>query len=298
MLRYIVLIIITAFVMTGCATVNRGADDHFRIDTVPQGAKITTDIETPQSRRNKRKNKNSPPEYYGCDPTPCAIQLSRLSEFTFIVEHVGYEPVEMYVSSSNKRGSLTANTAASVAATAGTVAAGAAATSATIAVSLGITTATAAGTGAAFTFGLIPIETAVSTGFAAGVGAAPSTASLIAGAVPPALAISGGMMLIDAGTGANKNIYPNPVVLELAPKGSQVKYDPAVNLFKRKKSAEDTYENKCRKKKSAQRTYSRSDECKILRTEMRDARRALKEVTTPAKKSEQSKLDAESSAPK
>jgi len=297
MLRYIIVTVITAFLMTGCATVNRGADDHFRIDTVPQGAKITTDIETLKSLRNRRENKNLPREYYGCNPTPCAIQLSRLSEFTFTVEHEGYEPVAMYVSSSNKRGSLTANTAASVATTAGTVAVSAAATSTFIAASTGIGTAIVSGTGAAFTFGLVPIETAISAGFAAGAGAAPSTASLLAGAVPPALAVTGGMMLIDAGTGANKNLYPNPVVLELAPKGSQVKYDPAVNLFKRKKSAENKYENKCRKKKSTKRTYSRSDECKTLRTEMRAARRALKEVTTPPRKSEQAQKDAESSAP-
>ena len=283
MLRYIVFIIITAFLMTGCATVNRGSDDHFRIDTVPQGAKITTDIETPKSLRNRRKNKNIPREYYGCDPTPCAIQLSRLSEFTFTVEHEGYEPVEMYVSSSNKRGSLTANTAASVATTAGTVAVSAAATSTLIAAGTGITTAFASGTGAALTFGLVPIETAVSAGFAAGAGAAPSTASLLAGAVPPALAVTGGMMLIDAGTGANKNLYPNPVVLELAPKGSPVKYDPAVKLFKEKKSARNLYDRKCKIRTPGKTGHEKSDECTQLKIDFREKRKALKSQISPPK---------------
>ena len=298
MLRYIIVTILTAYVMTGCATVNRGADDHFRIDTVPQGAKITTDIETPQSLRNRRKNAKLPPEYYGCNPTPCAIQLSRLSEFTFIAEHEGYEPVEMYVSSSNKRGSLTANTAASIATTAGTVAVSAATTSTVLAATTGVAGGYLAGTGASFTFGLVPIETAISAGFAAGASVAPSTASLLAGAVPPALAVTGGMMLIDAGTGANKNLYPNPVVLELAPKGSQVKYDPAVNLFRRKKFTEKKYRNKCVKRNNTSVSYVNSEDCKILKADRNETRQALKDVTNPPKKSKTINQDAEKSAPK
>lgn len=287
MLRLIILIFMSAFITTGCATVNRGVDDHFRIDTVPQGAKITTSIETPKSIRNRRENKGLAPEYIGCEPTPCAIQLSRRSEFTFTTEHAGYEPVEMYVTSSNKRGSMTANTAASIATTAGTTAVGAASTASLLATSTGIATGIGAGLGASFTFGLVPIETAVSAGLAAGASAAPSTGALIASSIPPALAVTGGMLLIDAGTGANRNFYPNPVVLELAPKGSPVKYDPAVKLFKEKKSARNLYDRKCKIRTPGKTGHEKSDECTQLKIDFREKRKALKSQISPPKNSKQ-----------
>jgi len=283
MFKFIIFAIAAAFIMTGCATVNRGADDHFRIDTVPQGAKVTTSIETGKSIRKRRNNKNLPREYKGCNATPCAIQLSRLSEFTFTVENEGYEPIEMYVTSSHKRGSVTANTAASVASTAGVVAGSAAVTAPIIALSTGVTGAVVAGSGSVLTLGLIPVETAVSTGFAIGTSAAPSTASIASAAVPPALLVTGGMLLIDAGTGANKNLYPNPVVLELTPTGSPVRYDPAVNLFKEKKSAEYVYDRKCKIRTPGKNGYKKSDECTDLKIDLRKKRNALKSHLSPPK---------------
>jgi len=293
MFRLIILLILSAFITTGCATVNRGIDDHFRIDTVPQGAKITTSIETRESIRKRRKNKNLTPEYEGCNPTPCAIQLSRLAEFTFTVENEGYEPVEMYISSSNKKGSATANTAATVATTAGTVAVGAASTAA---YALGVAQVSGAilyGTGSVLTLGLIPVETAVSAGIAAGTAIAPSTASLATAAVPPALAVTGGMLLIDAGTGANKNLYPNPVVLELAPKGSPVKYDPTVNLFKEREAAENKYDDACKLTNARTSVYKKSEECRALNAEFRKKREALKVFLSPPKKSNDTNSSAQ-----
>lgn len=267
MFRLIILLIIAACISTGCATVNRGTDDHFRIDTVPQGAKITTSIETSKSKRKRRKNKNIAPEYKGCNPTPCAIQLSRLSEFTFTVEHAGYEPAEMYVTSSNKRGSFTANTAAT-----------------------SVTTTSTAVTGAAVSSSLVGTTFSA---FSAG-SLAPSTGAFVIAAIPPALAFSGGMLLIDAGTGANRNLYPNPVVLELTPEGLPVKYDPAVISFREIESAEYKYNEKCKLRRS----YKKADECRALKLDIGEKKKNFKTLLSPTKTSNNSNASPQIEKPK
>ena len=253
MIRLIILPILTACISTGCATVNRGIDDHFRIDTVPQGAKITTSIETPKSKRKRRKNKNIAPVYEGCNPTPCAIQLPRLSEFTFTVEHAGYEPVEMYITSSKKRGSITANTAATA-----------------------VTTTGAAGVTIAWTTSLI--------GGTFGSGAASTLAPTLAtSAVPPVLAATGAMLILDAGTGANQNLFPNPVVLELTPEGLPVQTDPAINMFKEREAAEEKFNKNCSSPRGANKTYKKSDLCHALKLDLRKKKENLKTLLLPLK---------------
>ena len=248
----IILLISAACISTGCATVNRGTDDHFRIDTVPQGAKITTSIETSKSKRKRRKNKNITPEYKGCDPTPCAIQLPRRSEFTFTVEHAGYEPFEMYITSSKNRGSFVANTAATTATTAGV-------------------------SGAA-----IVTLTSIATGIF-GSGASTTVAPALAGAaVPPALAVTGTMLLVDAGTGANLNLFPNPVVLELTPEGLPVQSDPAAILFKEREAAEEKYNQSCR----TGREVKKINDCPALKLDLVDKKEALKTLLSPPKTSD------------
>lgn len=37
--------------LTACNTISRGGTDYLRIDTVPQGAKVTTTIETYESKK-------------------------------------------------------------------------------------------------------------------------------------------------------------------------------------------------------------------------------------------------------
>ena len=254
MFRLITLLILTACISTGCATVNRGTDDHFRIDTVPQGAKITTSIETPESKRNRRKNKNITPEYEGCNPTPCAIQLPRKSEFTFTVEHVGYEPVEMFITSSKKRGSFTATTAATTASTTGITAAG------------------------------IVSLTPIFTGFGSGVSSV-LTPALATSAVPPVLAATGASLLVDAGTGANHNLFPNPVVLELTSEGQPVKTDPAVILFKEIKATEEKYNQNC---KSGRKGNKEIDECPALKLDLSEKKENLKTLLSPLETSDDS----------
>ena len=258
MFRFIILLTLAACISTGCATVNRGTDDHFRIDTVPQGAKITTSIETSKSKRKRRKNKNIAPEYKGCNPTPCAIQLPRLSEFTFTVERAGYEPVEMFITSSKKRGSFTANTAATTATTAGAV-----------------------GAGIAWTTSL------VAGAFGSGVSSTLAPA-LATSAFPPALAATGAMIVVDSGTGANRNLFPNPVVLELTPEGLPVQNDPAVILFKEREAAEEKYNQNCTSGRNAKKTSEKLNVCRDLKLDLRKKKEELKTLLAPLETSNDS----------
>ena len=290
-LRYLILIF-AAFIMTGCATVNRGTVDHFRVDSVPQGAAAITSIETPSSKRARRKNPDLSPVYKGCNPTPCAIELPRHSEFVVKLEHPNYEPVEMFVTSSSRRGSLTANTAATAVTTAGTTVGGAALAAGLTTAALGATGAVTgglvAGTGAGLTFGLVSVEAAVAagtqTGLNAGLAAAPSTSGAIVAAVPPALAVTGGMMLVDAASGANKNFFPNPVVLKLAPVGTPVKTDPLVAIHNEKKLLRDAYKDACPLNPKKGRRHD-SEKCRQLKKDINKLNDVVKQSINPKKSS-------------
>jgi len=106
-------VIIIAIMLSACSTVNRGASDHFRIDTVPQGATVTTSV-IDMSKKKRRKNqygryqdKNVVTAYHGCAPTPCAIKLPRRSEFVVSIEHPAYETTELFIRSSSLKGGTT-----------------------------------------------------------------------------------------------------------------------------------------------------------------------------------------------
>jgi len=111
MRQYLALPLVS-IIISGCATVNRGATDYFRIDTVPQGAKATTTIETAVSKKARRQNRDIPPIYESCEPTPCSIALPRRSEFIVKLEQSGYENAEMFITNSSSSAAFTANMAA------------------------------------------------------------------------------------------------------------------------------------------------------------------------------------------
>jgi len=169
---------------------------------VPQGAKATTSIETSKSKTARAKNSAIPPVYKGCQPTPCSIPLPRRSEFIVTLEQDGYEDAQMYITNSTSSASFTANMAA------------AATTTATTTTTSAFVVAPAL---SALTFGLIPAQTFGTT--------------LLSSAVPPLLVANGGMLLVDTATGANENLFPNPVVLQMAPQGTPTKTDPNVEPF-------------------------------------------------------------------
>jgi hypothetical protein len=253
MLRYILLLAILGVFLTGCSTVNRGATDYFRIDTVPQGAKAITSIETHESKRARKKNSDLEPSYKSCDPTPCAIALPRRSEFIVTLEHDGYEPVELFITNSGSSASYSASAVNNVATTAGTVAvtapvaAGlATATSQLAAATLSATTAATVNIG---TIGLVPLETALSASSSLFTATPTTTGSVVSSAIPPALAVTGAMILTDMATGANLNLYPNPVVIGLPPKGALTKIDPNVEGFKTLLSAREKVDILCTDKR-------------------------------------------------
>lgn len=239
-----------AIFMSGCATVNRGATDYFRIDTVPQGAMATTTIETSDSKNRRNRNPKLKPVYESCEPTPCAIALPRRSEFVVKLEHEGYQPTELFITNSGSAAGYTANVTTTIMTTSGTVAATAPAIAAATTFGAQLGTAIASGTTAATlnlgTLGLVSAESAFAlSNSLIGPATPTTTGSVVSGAVPPALAVTGAMLLTDMATGANLNLYPNPVVIGLAPEGTLARVDPNVEGFKALLAAQADRERYC-----------------------------------------------------
>jgi len=237
-------LIIIAVMLSACSTVNRGSKDHFRIDTVPQGAKVTTSI-IDSSSKKRRKNqysrhqdKNAKTAYHSCQPTPCAIELPRRSEFVVTLEHPGYEPTELFIRSTTMKGGSTTSAAANLATASGSgLAIG------------GIVVApfTAFGNLLSLTSPSVNSSGIASSGAAVGLG------------------VGVGMMAIDMATGANLNLFPNPVVIELAPEGTPVGTDPLIALHKTMTEAKSVSDAICATRKKDRKAGEPS--CKEARTE-------------------------------
>jgi len=67
---------------TACATVTRGTNDVFVVETTPSGAQVMT------TAQRKEKDGGG---YYSCDATPCSFKMPRKSEFEVTVSKVGYK---------------------------------------------------------------------------------------------------------------------------------------------------------------------------------------------------------------
>ena len=240
-------LIIMAMLLSACSTVNRGYKDHFRIDTVPQGAKVTTSV-IDNSQKKKRKNqygrfvdKNAITKYHSCEPTPCAIELPRRSEFVVTLEHPDYEPTELFIRSTTMKGGTTANAAANLATASGTSFA-----------LVGMAASFSAAFTPLFSFGTQSLN-------ASGIATTGATAGL---------GIGVGMIAVDMATGANLNLFPNPVVIELAPKGTAVKIDPLVGLYKDMTQAKNISDKICAKRKKDR--IAGEPSCKEARAEYQD----------------------------
>lgn len=164
-------------------------------------------------------SKKSKGEPISCPSTPCAIKLPRRSEFIATITHPGYEPAEILVTNQGQRASLAGSLVGGTLGGGGVVGFGAGA---------GIIFAEV------FSLGTAP------AGAGAGVGAA-----AVAG---PAIGLAAGMVLFDAASGAGLNLAPNPVVLALAPMGSQqVVADPRVALYREIETLKETKRIACKK---------------------------------------------------
>ena len=256
MLRIVIFILI-CLCLPACATVNHGASDHFRIDSAPQGAKVVTTLETRDSKRRRAGNPKLKKEFIGCEPTPCSIKLSRHSRFIAAIEHPGYERAEIFIDSTSKQGSFAGSMAMTTATVTGGAVLGAATAAALSAFAAQIGAAMVSVTLNVASYGLINVPVSSVTV------ATTSTSSAAAAAVPPALAVTGGMLLIDAASGANKNLFPNPVVLGLAPDGAEVIIDPFVVLFRKELDAQDNVDLIC--------DTNSGKECRTARALLADA---------------------------
>ena len=210
-MKYLLPIAITCVLTAGCATQKRGVTDYFRVDTIPQGAKVETSIAVRSSVRKNKRDPSIPIEYLGCEPTPCSIRLARTAEFVATITHDGFEPAEFYVGHSTRRVGMHADMAQNMVAGPAGTAAGA----------------------AIFAGGAYLAADTITFGLLSSTTSAGSVIGPIAGqAAVAGLGVGAGMIVVDAVSGANLNLVPNPVVLRLAPQGTAVKKDPLVAQFR------------------------------------------------------------------
>ena len=180
-------------VLPSCATAIRGTNDKLIIETIPDGARVTTD-------RKMGKNEDGTIRYAGCEATPCTIRMPRRSEFLMTVEKEGYAPYEIGVTNGLKKEALRSNLA----------------TSGTVGVAMGVTTAVA-------------FAGVASGGTGALVAGGAAVAGITAGAA------LGATLLVDGPSGALLNLQPNPIVLEMAPAGTDIPEHPGAVAIREKR---------------------------------------------------------------
>lgn len=245
--------------LSACATVNRGVTEHFRIDSVPQGAKVTL---TTDNIEIEKSQKQSGPIYQPrtiiCPKTPCAIPLARSRSFVAKVELEGYEPFETFVSSGFSSGAAAGNAA--------------------------LTTATSlsggAATGAFAATVFAPVLSSFFVPFsqeAARTVSSQVTSSVISTGATAGLGVGIGLVAIDFGSGSNLNLSPNPVVVGLAQTGQTVIKDPMVPLFRRKINDEIRVTQFC-KVKSVKLRQKYEAECKLAENDLRESSKKFRET--------------------
>ena len=194
--RLTLLSVLFALLLPACATATRGSTTLFIVETTPVGAKATTTVPTKEfgkmtqaklDRINSGKLEEPEFEYRFCEPTPCGIELPRRTEFHVLVTKEGFRP-EVHKIGYMHRKEIKKETARNTAIATGVAGAAGAATVASVTASLGSIGATAGGAGVA-------------------AGAAVFAA--------PVVLIGGVSMGVDAASGANYDVWPNPLPLTL-----------------------------------------------------------------------------------
>ncbi|MEM1105996.1 MAG: hypothetical protein AAGH87_06360 [Pseudomonadota bacterium] len=196
------LTLIAALALPACATAFRGPNVPFEIVTEPPGARVSTDLLTPKTRRENRNearlvswghlDEPRPVEqvYYGCEATPCSFEVSRRSEFAVTLEREGFHTAQIAVTSNFGRREGGAAVAGNVAAVTGAYVVG-----------FNLTTSFVS----AFTLGTA------------------TTGALATSAATTAAAGVGVMTLgVDVLTGAMLDLSPNPLVVILVPEDEPV----------------------------------------------------------------------------
>jgi hypothetical protein len=211
--------------LSACATVSRGGTDYLRIDSVPQGATVTTTIETRASKVKSVKDPLALKQYRGCSPTPCLLKIGRRQGFALKIEHPGFEPAEIAI-----RGDIPMQTTnIDMAVPVGSIAAN---------VGLGVTSGAIAGALA------VSMSQAFTSILTLGTGTA-QTGGIVAGATAAGAGIGLAVVGIDVASGAYSNIYPNPVIVKLAPEGTPTLTDPNMLMFKLREAKKHIAPNYC-----------------------------------------------------
>lgn len=187
MMKHSILCIILALQLTACATATRGTTTFLVVNTVPTGAKVITSKETLESQKIGTSIRKTALEtgvetdlefkYMGCNPTPCGIEVPRKSKLEILVTKEGYEPQIFFIDRIHRKDVAKNNSKKAA-----------------------LSTGAAAGAGAA---------TALATG--ATIGGASIAAPLAIMAALPIAVVGGTSIIVDAASGANFDLTPNPV---------------------------------------------------------------------------------------
>lgn len=110
MRQHLLLLITLGLFTSGCATATRGTHEMVQISSEPAGATVITDIVN-------KGSKNNFGGFYGCEPTPCGINISRRAAPVLKVEKQGYKSIKYKIISSNATSSSSVPTGAIVAGT-------------------------------------------------------------------------------------------------------------------------------------------------------------------------------------
>jgi len=93
--KMLAIVALSAFSISGCATVVKGSRDVLVIGSEPAGAKAVTNI----PYAGKSDTQSNVDGYFGCEPTPCAIEMSRRANPLVTVSLDGYQPIRYKVTS-------------------------------------------------------------------------------------------------------------------------------------------------------------------------------------------------------
>ena len=195
------LMLLLGSTLCSCATASRGSHTIFKVETVPEGAKVVTDLVYKGDTRNREGSNEGAVIYYGCDATPCGIKLPRRSDFNVMAIKSGYQPSTYAVfKERNKMASRkTETTSAGIVAT-GAVLGGV--TAASVAAEYGIIGAV-----------LFP------------------PGAVVASSMILAAPVAGAATGVDLASGALIDLVPNPLQMQLKPEVSPEDTEQLINAF-------------------------------------------------------------------
>ncbi len=205
-----------------CATMERGSRDTFIVYTSPIAASVTTDIPIANSSGENPASKDQKDSYFGCAPTPCAINMPRKYGFSVLITKDGYRPQSYNVESLRYKELVKRNANAVV----------------------GTTISAGAITGA----GIVTLDAILVGAVGGSTGVA---ASVIAATALPVAAVGGLALAVDADSGANRDFHPNPMSIKLVKQVSLEEIDAAtefIDNFDAKRRAQTPYQFSKRKR--------------------------------------------------